>query len=356
MLSILELSYLIKHVLVPFLLSLGTSWALTFFIRPLSRALGLLDRPGEHKQHEAPTPTLGGVPVFLAFWVGCLASGPLTRPVQVVLQASALLVAVGVLDDVKGVRAMHKLATLFLATVWLWIFGIHLNAFGWGGPFALILTFLWIGLVASAFNGVDNADGAAGGLASISALATFAISWVTWQRDLAIVSLVLAGACLGFLVFNFPRPRASIFLGDSGSLFLGFGLGTLTVLGNWSSIGWKSGVVAGLLVFVPLFDFLFILITRGFDGRYRSLEDPIKMCGRDHTSHRLRHLGLSPRQVLAVLYSFAALAGLLALEIVLHPELLTAATAGLTCSAIACLGLGLKSSGLPPNAFVESGN
>lgn len=345
--------YLIRHVLWPFLVSIAVASGLTYVVRPLSRAFGLLDRPGEHKQHEAPTPTLGGIPVFAAFLAGCLASGPLSNGVIVILKASALLVTVGVLDDIRGVRAKLKLATLFLATSYLWWNGLHLNAFGWAGALALILTFLWIGLVSSAFNGVDNADGAAAGLAIISALTTFAISWVTWQRDLAVISLVLAGSCLGFLIFNFPLPRASIFLGDSGSLFLGFGLGALTVIGNWGELGWKSAMIATLLVFVPLFDFLFILITRGLDGRYRSLEDPIRMCGRDHSSHRLRHCGLTSRQVLAVLYGAAAVTGCFAYQFTVHPESLNSTTVTVGLAVVAALGLVLKLAGLPQDAFVE---
>lgn len=352
----LDYDYVLRHVVWPFALSFGLAMLLTFIIRPLSKSWGLLDRPGEHKQHESPTPTLGGVPVFVAFLIGCLASGPLGTPILVLLQAAAVLVITGVCDDIWGVRAKIKLGVLFLGTAWLWKFGLHLNAFGWGGGLALILTFLWIGLVSSAFNGVDNADGAAGGLAAISGLSTFAISWVTWQHDLAVISLVLAAACLGFLVFNFPWPRATIFLGDGGSLFLGFGLGGLTVVGHWTNFGWKSAVVALLLVFVPLFDFLFILISRGLDGRYRNLEDPIRMCGRDHSSHRLRHLGLSSLQVLAVLYGAGILSGGLALLIVLRPYVLTPLTAGLGVLVVLGMGFALKSTGLPPGAFPEAAN
>jgi len=343
--------YLLRYVIAPFLVSLFLAAGLTYVLRPLSRRLGILDRPGEHKQHGVPTPTLGGISVFCAFLAGCLASGPPSSSLLVILQAAALLVVVGCCDDIWGVPAKLKLGALFLGTVWMWLHGLHLHAFGWSGLAALLSTFLWVGLISSSFNGVDNADGAAGGLAAISGLTSFVISWVTWQHDLAVVSLVLAGSSLGFLIFNLPNPKATIFLGDGGSLFLGFGLAGITVLGNWTEEGWKSAVVAALLVFVPLFDFLFILITRGLDGRYKTLGDPISMCGRDHSSHRLRHLGLNPKQVLFVLYGAALWAGLLAIGIALKPELLNPQRLFSFVVAIILVGLALKASGLPPGAF-----
>lgn len=351
--SVQELAYFLRYLALPLGVSFAISAGLTLVVRSSAHRFGLLDKPGEHKQHEAPTPTLGGIPVFLAFLVGCLLSGPLTKPILCLLQSSVVLVAVGVCDDIWGVRAKLKLGVLFFGTFWLWRQGIYLDAFGLIAPGALVLTFLWVGLVSSAFNGVDNSDGAAGGLAFISAVSTFCISWMSWQRNLAVVALVLAGACLGFLVFNFPRPRATIFLGDSGSLFLGFGLAFLTILGEWSAVGWKSGCVALLLVFVPLFDFLFILVTRGVDGRYKHWEDPIKMCGRDHLSHRLRRLGLNSKQVLVFLYGLGALAGACAVAIVREPEILTLGRLAQGVLACVVLAAGLKFVPLPPDAFPE---
>ena len=350
--SLESLDYLLRYVAIPLLVSVVLSSILTYVVRGLTHRFGLLDKPGEHKQHAAPTPTLGGLPVFLAFLAGCMLAGFSPR-LGCILQASAALIVVGVCDDIWGVRAKLKLGTLFLATAWLWWNGIHLDAFGLTGLGALLVTFLWVGLISSAFNGVDNADGAAGGLAIISAVATFAISWATWQRDLATVSLVLGGACFGFLLFNFPWPRATIFLGDSGSLFLGFGLAAFTILGEWSSVGWKSGFIGLLLVFVPLFDFLFILVSRGLDGRYKSWEDPIRMCGRDHLSHRLRYVGLSPRQVLAVLYGAGALSGLAGYAIAVRPELLTVQMVQFCLGAMAIAGLACKQIPLPRDAFVQ---
>lgn len=182
-------------------------------------------------------------------------------------------------------------------------------------------------------------------------MTTFAISWVTWQHDLAVVSLVLAAACIGFLVFNYPHPRASIFLGDSGSLFLGFGLSVLAILGQWSEIGWKSAVIGFALVLVPLADFCFILISRGLDGRYRRWDDPIKMCARDHTFHRLRAIGLGPQAALWLMYAIASLYGVLAYLTVTRPEIATAFRIAQWLGPIGLFYIALYQVKLPEDAF-----
>ena len=347
------MSYPVRAVILPFVASFLVAVFATWLIRRLAHQFQVLDKPGAHKQHALATPTLGGVGVFLAYAVGLWLAGPLSPKLLWVLAGSGLIVAVGLLDDLRGVSANIKLLTLALCSAISYAGGVHLDILGVTGFTAWLATFLWLGLVASAFNGVDNADGAAAGLASISAAFAFVISWITWQHELAVVSLALCGACLGFLVFNFPFTRASIFLGDSGSLFLGFGLSTITVLGQWSNTGWKSGLIAIALVAVPLFDFLFILTVRGLEGRYKRWDDPIRMCARDHSFHRLRQLGLGPRQAVLALYASAALWGLLCLLAVHYPDLLTLPTTLGALGLPALATAGLLRARLAPEAYPE---
>jgi len=345
--------YLLRYVVLPFVCSVLASVACTYAIKFLARKIGLLDRPGAHKQHADPTPTLGGLGVFLAFSLGVYLCGPLSPKLTTILTASLLVVVVGILDDTIGLSANLKLFALAVATWILWKGGIHLDGLGMGGLLSLISTFLWIGLVSSAFNGIDNADGSAAGLAALSSLATFFISWYSWQHELAVVSLVLCGACLGFLVFNFPAPRASIFLGDSGSLFLGFGLSILTVLGEWSDEGWKASLIGILLVLVPLFDFLFILIVRGLEGRYRRWDDPIRMCARDHTFHRLRCVGLSPRQALFILYFAGLASGFLAYVAAQYPSTVTLDRVGSLMLVLIGAAIALQRIRLPRESYPQ---
>jgi len=287
----------------------AASLILTGLVREFSRRLDLMDRPGAHKQHLEATPTLGGLGVFGGFTVAVLAAGLLSPGVQAFLLGGFFIVLVGLLDDMRGVSANVKLGALAAATALLMEGGVFLRAFALPLPLAFVLTFLWMGLVASAFNGVDNADGAASGLAGLSAIFAFGIAWATFQKDLALVALALGAACAGFLWWNYPRPRARIFLGDSGSFFIGFCLAAMVVLGEWAGSGLKAILMGVTLLAVPLFDFGMILISRGLHGKYRTWTDPITMCARDHTHHRLVAMGLSGREALLVMYLLAVLTG-----------------------------------------------
>lgn len=345
------MSYPVRYVLLPFLVSLLVSAVGTWLVRTVAHRTGILDKPGEHKQHERPTPTLGGVAVFLGFLAGVLLSGRLSVSIIVFLVTSGAIVLIGTLDDIYGVSAKIKLGMLAGATAVLWQAGVHLHMFGLEGPGAYVLTFLWVGLISSAFNGVDNADGSAAGLAAIAGIWGFFISWYTWQHDLAVVTLVLAGASLGFLLFNFPAPRATIFLGDSGSLFLGYSIASITVLGSWSSVGWKAAVVAPMLVLVPLFDFLFILIVRGLEGRYHKWDDPIRMCARDHTFHRLRHAGWGGKSAVLIMYAAGLAAGGVAYIWVREPAMLSLYLAAALTAGVVALGALLNRIRLPSDAY-----
>ncbi len=315
-------------------------------VRHYSRRAGVVDTPGAHKQHASPTATLGGVAVYGAFLVGILARGEPSPKLTTILVAGTFLVLVGALDDLQGVSAKIKLACLALSALVLDHGGISVWS---GGPgfFSFLGTFLWVGLIASAFNGVDNADGAAPGLAAVAAGATFVIAWCTWQRDLALVSITLSAACLGFLCFNYPMPRASIFLGDSGSLFLGFVLSAMLLLGKWGASSWHSAMVACLVIAVPLFDFAFILLVRGLEGQYHRWSDPITICARDHTYHRLIGYGLKPRQALSLMHGLGALCGIVGYVLMLLPLVLAGALFLVVVFALTWAGVVLARVKLP---------
>ena len=292
-------------LLCDFFSSIGLSW----LIRSLAHKAGALDRPSEHKQHREPIPTMGGVAVFLSFVLGIALRGwPPSPTLMAVLLGSLPIVVVGFLDDVRGVNAVIKLGVLGLATGVLIHGGIQLHL-GFGAPIDYLATFLWMGFISSAFNGIDNADGSAAGVAAICSFFTFAIAWASWQQDLALVAAGLMLSCLGFLLFNFPRPQATLFLGDTGSFFLGFSLGAMLIMGEWGTTIASSAATALALIAYPILDFLFILVVRGLDGRYQTLTDPITMCARDHSYHRLVAWGLRPREAILAIYAVSVLFG-----------------------------------------------
>lgn len=338
---------MIQLIGVPFLSAFCSCILLTFIVRHFSRRTGVVDVPGAHKQHASPTATLGGLAVYGAFLAGILARGAPSPKLHTILLAGTFLVMVGTLDDLRGVSAKVKLACLALAALVLENGGITFWSTSTPGFLSYLCTFLWVGLIASAFNGVDNADGAASGLAAVAGVSTFAIAWVTWQRDLALVSLTLSAACLGFLCYNYPLPRASIFLGDSGSLFLGFILAAMLLLGRWGETSLHSVMAASLVIAVPLFDFAFILIVRGLQGKYRRWSDPITMCARDHTYHRLIVGGLRPRQALALMHGTGIATGFLAYFVLKIPLPAATAVFAFVCLLFSAIGAGLARIHLP---------
>lgn len=297
----------------PLLLALAVSLVLTWVMRHVALRSGLLDKPGGHKQHAEPIPTLGGVAVFAGFTLSVAAYCSMPPSLVAILIGGVFMVTVGLADDLWGVRATAKLAALAVASAILVYYGDVVLRLGYNALWGLPVTFLWIGFVSSAFNGMDNADGAAGGVTVLLAVFAFVIAWQTWQKELALVAAALCGSAAGFLFMNFPAPRAKIFLGDSGSFFLGFVLSAMLVLGEWGTTPFSSAAVALTLLAVSLFDFTLILVLRGVHGHYRDwIRDPICMCARDHTYHRLVAFGLSPREAIMVLYMFAVMTGVAA--------------------------------------------
>jgi len=263
---------------------------------------GYLDHPEARKLHTAATPLLGGMVVFVAAVVGWLIvthASVLQNEVLCLLLGGVVALGVGLWDDRFGMSIGIKLVGQIVAVGFLLASG-HVPHLGL--PLWLDLAvsiFCLVGLM-NAVNFLDNMNGVIAGLSAI-ALAGFA--WSSWQRGaygLASGQLALAGACAGFLRYNFPRAR--IFLGDAGSLFLGYSLGASAVLA-WTGHpqGWGlAGPV--LMVGYPLFDIIFVVVTRTREKR------GIHVGGKDHTNHRLANLiGCQTRTVILVWLVGAAL-------------------------------------------------
>lgn len=304
---------LVSHPeVVVFLTAWFASDIITWVVKELAVRYHWLDSPGSsgHKQHANATPTLGGLAMCAGFLIALGLVVHPDRVLTIVLLTALAIVIVGTCDDLFGVSAVIKLGVLGIATAILTLNGISLHLTGIPIVDGFI-TFLWIGFVSSAFNGLDNSDGAAAGVCMIVGMTVAAVAWASWQQDLARLALALAAACLGFLRHNF-NP-AKIFMGDSGSFFLGYIVATILVLGRWSSSASVSCLIPIVILAVPMFDFLLILITRGLDGKYKRWVDPIVMCGRDHTAHRLMNMGLSVREAVLFFYAVSILAGGVAL-------------------------------------------
>ena len=288
-------------------IALAASLLLTLVVRTLARHWKLVAKPRPDRWHKKPTALYGGVGIFVAF----VATALLVHPPHVagghlLLSCTGGMFLVGLIDDVVHLKPYAKLVGQIFFCTAITMFGLRLHWL----PSPVIdqaLTIFWLVGITNAINLLDNLDGLAGGVATITALYLVYFCHVGGFYGAAILAATFAGAVVGFLVFNF-NP-ASIFMGDCGSLALGFFLGALTLVSN--SGGMRRNVVSilavpVLLLLIPIVDTTLVTISRRMAGR------PVSQGGRDHTSHRLVALGLSERNAALTLWTVAALAGAVA--------------------------------------------
>jgi UDP-GlcNAc:undecaprenyl-phosphate GlcNAc-1-phosphate transferase len=282
------------------------SLVLALVAERLAPRLGLVARPVADRWHRAPVPLLGGVAIAVPTVLGMVVVSR-SKPDLLVLALAALaMAAVGLVDDRRPLSPQLKLLVQIILAATLLHFGLTLRLTGFEIADVLI-TLVWVVGVTNAFNLLDNMDGLAATIAIVAA--GFRLLFFAWDGELGGVqaSIVFIGAVAGFLVRNFPPAR--IFMGDAGSLFLGFFLAGLTLTGREGP--YSRGIVAVLvipvlLLLIPIFDTAFVTVTRLLSGR------PIAQGGRDHTSHRLVAIGWTERQTVLLLATFAIAAGAIA--------------------------------------------
>ncbi|MFH0794551.1 MAG: MraY family glycosyltransferase [bacterium] len=294
----------------------------TLIVTPLlirwAHRLNLLDQPDERKIHGRPTPYLGGVALYLALAVTFLVvamSDPALflnpRPFEGFLVGATLVVLVGLLDDVWGLRPIVKLLCQMGIGLLMYAYGFRIDLFN--TPFGDVVdlhtigplvTAFWFVLLMNSLNLIDGLDGLASGIGFISALTIFVISSDWLSAFPLLLALGFMGVTLGFLFFNFFPARC--FLGDNGSLLLGFALATLTLESSTKSPALLTLLVPMVAVGVPIVDAVFAFFRRLFTGRHPFVAD------RRHLHHRLLALGLSPRRVVLVLYYISAFLGVMA--------------------------------------------
>lgn len=315
--------------------ALVLSWGLTALAARISTRIGFVDRPGGHKSHHVPIPYGGGAAIALAITLpmavllagahmvsdGWLAErlGPLIRDLVggVRLHASQALILtggglalsiMGLLDDWRPLRPVLKLTAILLVAAGVCWFGdLRLAAF-LGTPASLTLSVLWICVMTNSLNFLDNMDGLSAGVAAICGAFFVVCGGMAGQILVPALGALFVGAVLGFLILNFPPAR--IFMGDCGSLLIGYWLAVISILTSY----WDSGagispyalVMPLVVLAIPLYDFASVVLIRLLEGR-----NPLKGDQR-HFSHRLVERGLSRRQAVLTIYLATATTGLCA--------------------------------------------
>ncbi|MGH2840584.1 MAG: glycosyltransferase family 4 protein, partial [Solirubrobacteraceae bacterium] len=268
------------RLLVGLALAMAIVYAATPVAIRLADRFEFYDAPVGYKAHAAPTPYLGGLAVITGFVVAVLTLTSTPRQTLPVLAGVVVLWAVGTLDDRRTVAPLPRVAVEAGLAAMLWAADL-----GWSlglGPAAdLLATVVWVVAVVNAFNLFDNMDGASSTMACVVAAAVAALGLVQSDVWLVVTGAALCGACLGFLPHNLSRPSARIFLGDGGSLPIGFAVAALVMVGASSAAAeWQALVMGLLLVGVPALDTCLVVVSR----RRRGVS--ILTAGRDHLTHR----------------------------------------------------------------------
>jgi len=326
--------------LVVFAVSASVAFASTPLVRRFAVRTGAIDRPSDRKVHPKPTPTLGGLAVYLGVLAGMGVSRLLpffsilhrssSEPSAALLGGLVILV-VGVYDDIRGTSAAGKAAGQVLAAGILILLGVQLLYFWFpgqgilslGSDVGVPLSVLWVVAMVNAVNLIDGLDGLAAGTVAIAALAFFAYIYVSpgsqsgQASTAALISAIVAGVAVGFLPWNFHPAR--IFMGDSGAMLLGLLLAVATISGVGRTATQPSGgdlaafsipvIIPVIVLALPFLDVMFAIARRLWRGR------PVTHPDKEHIHHRLMDIGHSHRNAVLLMYMWSALISLAALAV-----------------------------------------
>ena len=297
------------QILDVFFISGFIAYLSTPFIRTIAIRLGYLDHPQDNKVHAHPTPLLGGLSIFIAFVIAILTKETVVSlpPVRAMLVGAFILVVIGLIDDKMGMMPSFKLLGQFLAAMAIIKAGLRVE-FIHNYYISVIITYVWIIGITNAFNLLDNMNGLSAGIAGIAAIFFGIISYINGQPAVSAIAFALAGSSLGFLKHNFPK--ANIFMGDTGSLVLGYVLSAIAIMGHWKTYIFTTSIMIPILVLgYPIFDTTLVSIMRIWEGR------SLFQGGKDHSSHRLALMGFKRFRTVLIIYVICIFLGLVALAV-----------------------------------------
>lgn len=307
--------YVFLAMVVAFLISFGA----TPVVIGVAKKIKAIDVPkDERRVHKKPIPLIGGLAIFYGFLISMLCFGVMDKPTIGILLGALIIVTTGVIDDKYNMNAKLKFLLQLIAAGVVVAFGVNIgyvqNPFnghyidlGW---FSVPITLIWIAGVTNAVNLTDGLDGLAAGISTIASMSLLILIMFTDNVNLAVMTAALTGAGFGFLPYNF-NP-AKIFMGDTGSMFLGYMLACISVQGLMKTYTVISFAMPILVLGLPIFDTLFAIVRRVVTGK------PIMAPDRGHLHHRLLDMGFSQRQTVAILYTLTAILCLTALVIFLQ--------------------------------------
>ncbi|MGN1230876.1 MAG: MraY family glycosyltransferase, partial [Anaerotignum sp.] len=310
-----------EHNWLLYIAAFACAFAITLVTAPfakwLSMKCGASDYPKDRGVHKKPMPRMGGVAIVLGFIITVLMVYHFDKSMNGkqfagFLIGSLMIAGLGVVDDIKNLPAKLKFCVQILAALIVILSGTRIQVVLWPvtaylQKFSIPITLVWIVGVTNAVNLIDGLDGLAAGVTSIAALSLMVLCILTGSTTAVVLTAALAGACLGFLPRNF-NP-AEIFMGDTGSTFLGFVLAVTSILGVFKGYALLAMIVSVLCVGLPVFDTICAMLRR------MAKNQPIMQADRGHLHHKLIDHGFSQRQAVLIMYTISLLLGLLAIFI-----------------------------------------
>lgn len=305
--------------MVEYLIPFITAIIISFFMTPIARKVAIkvnaIDIPkDERRVHKKPIPLLGGLAIYLATIISILLYLPISKTLISIIIGGTIIFISGIIDDIKDISAKTKLFFQIIAAIVLILGDVRIdfitNPFSTGRPllyldgFSIPLTILWIVGITNAFNLIDGLDGLTAGVASISSLSLLFVASQFDYNSIMIISVIVAGSCLGFLPYNFSP--AKIFMGDTGALFLGFMLSAISIEGVMKSTAAIAIIIPIIILGIPIFDTTFAIFRRLLNGK------SIIEADSGHLHHKLIRKGYSQKETVLIFYLISGVFGILA--------------------------------------------
>ena len=327
------------EMLSAFAVALLLTLAATPFVKRLAEKIGAVSQENDaRRMHHHAIPRMGGLAIFAGFLISVfLFVRPINGELIGGLLGALVLIVLGIFDDKYALKASIKLLVQLFAAAIPVAFGLSIDhitnftpwgdsayiSFGWA---SIPITIIWIAGLTNAVNWIDGLDGLAAGISCISSLSMFLVSLILGDPAVAMVLIILAGACMGFLPYN--MNPAKIFMGDTGSMFLGYMLAVMSVMGLFKFYAIVSFAVPFLVVGLPLFDSVFTIVRRIVSGKSPFDAD------RGHVHHRLIDMGLNTKQAVTALYLVSGALGITAVVMTSRGELRAILFVGILLAAV----------------------
>ena len=314
----------IARIAAALVAALLISFIATPVVKSIAQMVGAVDVPKDNRRmHNHPIPRMGGLAIFLGFLLSTLIFVPMSSSMRGMLLGAVIIVVLGIFDDIYSLRAMFKFVVQIIAALVAVLSGNVIETLSnphvfsadpyWNlGILAVPATVIWIVAITNAVNLIDGLDGLACGVSTISSMTLLVIALVVSEGNVAILMAALAGGCIGFLPYN--MNPAKIFMGDTGSTFLGYILAVVSIQGLFKFYTIISFAVPFLMLGLPIFDTCFAFIRRIAHGQSPMHAD------RSHIHHRLIDMGLNQKQAVATLYVISAILGLSAVVLTTSGE------------------------------------